>query len=54
MNICEVVKLDKKQYKERIVQKLNPDWSKHIVSTHTLNSDGRLSIIDAQMTRRKY
>ncbi|HZL08483.1 MAG TPA: hypothetical protein VFC65_00680 [Prolixibacteraceae bacterium] len=54
MKINEVVELNEKEYQEKVVDSIFPDWDKKIVSTHTINSVGRLTIIDAQMKRRRY
>ena len=52
-NICEVVKLSKTEYEETVVSRVEPKWNKHIVSTHTFNYEGGLTVIDGQLRRRK-
>lgn len=54
MQIREIVKLSESAYEERQIQSIYPDWEKGIISTHTLNFTGRLTVIDALIKRRKY
>lgn len=54
IKINEVIELNLTSYKERVVDSIFPDWDKKLVSTHTVNSVDKLTVIDAQMKRRKY
>lgn len=47
-NICEITKLTDTNYKEKIVSKAESKWDKNIVSTHTINYENGLTIIDDQ------
>jgi len=52
-NICEITKLTETEYEERIVSRVEPMWDKNVVSTHTINFEGGLTIIDGQLWRRR-
>lgn len=53
MTINQIIEISKSKYKEIVVDTILPDWNKKLVGTHTINSVDNLTIIDAQMTRRK-
>ena len=53
MHINRIIELTKTRYLEETVTPLNPNWEKHIVSTHSLAVSPGLSVIDAQLKRRK-
>ncbi|WCO03099.1 glucosamine inositolphosphorylceramide transferase family protein [Psychroserpens ponticola] len=53
MKINEITILNENTYKEEIVQSIHPDWSKDVLSTHTLNHCGNLTFIDAIISRKK-
>jgi len=53
MQICEIKTLTKEQYEEVNVQSIYPNWEKDILGTHTLNAEGKLTVIDALIRRRK-
>jgi len=53
MQIREIVTLNEFEYEEKQIQSIYPDWDKDLVSTHTLNHSGGLTIIDALVRRRK-
>jgi hypothetical protein len=52
-NICEITKLTETGYEERIVSRVAPGWDRNVVSTHTLNYEDRLTVIDGQLYRRR-
>jgi hypothetical protein len=52
-NICEVTKLTESDYEEKIVAKVEPKWDKDVISTHTINYEDGLTIIDGQSRRRR-
>jgi hypothetical protein len=52
-NICEITKLTETDYEEKIVSRVEPKWDKNIVSTHTINYEDGLTIIDGQLRRRR-
>ncbi len=54
MQIREIVTLTETDYEERQVQSIYPNWAKDLVSTHTLNNSGKLTVIDALVKRRKH
>lgn len=51
-NICEIKTLTETKYSEEIVSKVEPNWDKSIVGTHTFNREGGLHIIDALYKRK--
>ena len=53
MQINEIIELNENNYVEHTVQSINPNWDKDILGTHTINNDGRLTIIDAIVKRRR-
>jgi len=53
MQIQEIITLTENDYKEEHVQSIYPNWSKDLVSTHTINNSGRLTVIDALVSRNK-
>lgn len=52
-NLNEIIKLDDDDYIERIVTKVEPNWDKEIIGTHTYNRSENLHIIDAIYRRRR-
>jgi len=52
-NICEITKLTETDYEESIVSRVEPKWDKNIVSTHTINYEDGLTIIDGELRRKK-
>jgi len=52
-NICEITKLTETDYEERVVSRVEPNWDRKIVSTHTLNYEDGLTVIDAELRERK-
>jgi hypothetical protein len=53
-NICEITKLTETDYEERIVSRVEPKWDRNVVSTHTINYEDGLTIIDGQLRRRRW
>jgi folate-dependent phosphoribosylglycinamide formyltransferase PurN len=53
MKINEIVELTETSYKEITIQSIFPNWAKDLASTHTLNNNNRLTVIDALARRRK-
>ena len=45
--------IDETNYKEIMVDTILPNWDKDILSTHTFNCKDNLTVIDAQLKRRK-
>lgn len=54
MHIGRIVTLNESEYVEETVQYIYPNWDKRLNSTHTLNFDKRLTIIDGLYKRRKF
>lgn len=54
MKINEVLELTETNYQENNVDSITPDWDKNLIATHTINSVGNLTVIDALMKRRKF
>ncbi len=52
-NINEITVLDDENYAETIVSKVEPNWDKDIIGTHTFNRANALHIIDAIYKRKK-
>ncbi|MCE7995987.1 MAG: hypothetical protein HEP71_28665 [Roseivirga sp.] len=53
MNLREIVRLDEEEFEEKTVQSVYPNWDKDLLSTHTLNNSGKLTVIDALIKRRR-
>ena len=53
IKINKVEKLTETEYKETVIDSIVPGWEKKILSTHTINSVDKLTIIDALMKRRR-
>jgi hypothetical protein len=51
--INRVLQLDKEHYREHVVDAVAPDWDANMERTHTLNSSGRMTVIDYTVKRRK-
>ena len=54
MNINKVIKLDKNNYEEQIVDVIIPNWDKNLIATHTLNFEKKLTIVDGLYKRNKF
>ncbi len=53
-NIMEITTLDEKNYEEKMVSAIKPNWDKKIIATHTFNRVGSLHIIDALQKRFRH
>ena len=53
MNINKVLELNELNYSEETISKIFPNWDTHISGTHTINSDGKLTVIDGKYNRRR-
>jgi hypothetical protein len=53
MHIAKILLLSENQYEEESVQFIYPNWDRNLFGTHTLNSAGKLTIIDALYRRRR-
>ena len=52
IDIREITMLTPDDFEERIVAEILPDWHPGILGTHTLNTDGRVTVIDG--VRRRF
>jgi hypothetical protein len=48
-----IVQLDPDRFEEEAVSTLTPDWAPNVVATHTVNAVDGLTVIDAQLRRRR-
>jgi hypothetical protein len=53
MKINQIIELSETKYKEIVVDSILPAWDKKIIATHTLNSIGKLTVIDGLMVRKR-
>ena len=53
ISINRIERITETEYSEVEVAKMLPEWSKHLVATHTINQAGNLTVIDAMVKRRK-
>ena len=53
MQIAEIISLEEDKYKERIIEYIEPNWSKDLLATHSFNQENRFSVIDALIQRKK-
>jgi len=53
MKINEITSLNTDNYEECLEQYITPDWSKDMFSTHTINASESLTVIDANINRKR-
>jgi hypothetical protein len=53
LHISEITCLNEYEYSEKIVTSIEPKWARNILGVHSFNHEKRLSVIDAQVRRRK-
>ena len=53
MKINEITSLNADNYEESLEQSITPDWSKDMFSTHTINASETLTVIDANINRKR-
>ena len=53
LNISEITRLTETEYEEKIVSRVEPKWDRNVISTHTLNYEAGLTIVDGQRWRRR-
>lgn len=53
MSMNEILVLNEHDYKERLIEDIEPNWEKNITRTHTFNHVEGLTLIDAKYLRRK-
>ena len=54
ITINEVTEWTLTTYRERVVERVTPDWDKSVIATHTLNRAGAVTVIDGEMLRRRW
>ncbi len=52
INFCEIQILNKKEYKERILNTLNADWDNTLSGVHTFNFDSKYTVSDAILVNK--
>ena len=52
-NIIQILIINEKEYKEKEVIKVSPDWKKRLKGAHTFNFSGDFTIIDTYTFRRR-
>jgi len=52
--INEIVEWTPERYRERVVERITPDWDPAVIATHTINQAGDLTVIDGEMLRRRW
>jgi hypothetical protein len=53
MRMQHITKLTSQEFEEETIASILPAWEKDLLSTHTFNSTGRLTMIDAMIRRKK-
>lgn len=53
MQIREIITLNEEEYEEKWIQSIYPEWEKDVKCVHTLNSSGKLTLIDAMIMRKR-
>jgi hypothetical protein len=53
IQIQEIIKLTINEYEEKNCESIHPNWANDLISTHTINSSGSLTFIDAIISRKK-
>jgi hypothetical protein len=52
-NINEIIILDEKEYKEKKITTIFPEWNKKVKAVHTYSHTDGLTVVDARIKRRK-
>jgi hypothetical protein len=53
ININEIIKLNEKEYEERLINKITPNENEALLGTHTFNADDTITVIDGFKYRSK-
>ncbi len=53
VTINKIIKLNEHEYEEQEIHKIVPNWDKNIFSTHTINKNERLTVIDGRLRKKK-
>lgn len=54
MKISQITKLSESEFEETLVGEIEPDWSKRLLATHTINFDSPAVILDACEKARRF
>jgi len=54
LNIMEITQLSNSEYEEKLHYKIEPNWNKSIISTHTFNGLDTMEIGDIKIKRRRF
>ena len=54
INISHINNLNENGYTENVVESIYPLWDKDLISTHTINSDRDITVIDALIKRKRF
>lgn len=54
MHIGKIITLNELEYVEETMQNIYPNWDKRLISTHTLNFEKRLTVVDGLYNRRRF
>lgn len=53
MKISHISKLDENNYEEITIDSIYPNWDKNLTSVHSLSWEGKLTVIDGMIKRRR-
>jgi len=53
ISLNQIEKINEKEYEEKLITSILPNWDKNITGVHTFQYDKGLSIIDAKIKRRR-
>jgi len=53
-NLNQIVKLSEEFYEEIQISKVEPDWDRKIIGTHTINFNNNIVVIDASPLRKRF
>jgi hypothetical protein len=54
VRLREILELTEATFRDELVARIEPDWDKRITRTHTLAHAGRLTVVDALWSRRRW
>ncbi|MEO6582842.1 MAG: hypothetical protein ABIO05_00875, partial [Ferruginibacter sp.] len=54
LHIGKIITLTEEEYVEESVQYIFPNWQKNLSSVHTINHDGKITVIDAQLKKSRF
>jgi hypothetical protein len=54
IRLREILELTEATFRDELVTRIEPDWDRRITRTHTLAHAGRLTVVDAHWSRRRW